>query len=114
MNHSGIDHGVGTVECVFIILAQAPIVEQPGERSFDDPAPVHHDKALGVFGALHHVNFQTAVTLNTLDKLLATKPPIDPHQLKPWKTLAQRIEEPFGPGSLTNVGFSDQDFQQQP
>jgi hypothetical protein len=52
--------------------------------------------------------------LNTLDKLLAAKPTIDPHQLKPWKALVQRIEQPFGTGSLTNVGFSDQDFEQQP
>jgi hypothetical protein len=61
MNGSQVNHPLAAPSTLLIILAQAPIMSQPSEGAFHDPASGQHDNAC--LGGRRGNNFQDGVEL---------------------------------------------------
>src|SRR5215510_14276694 len=53
LNHSDADPWLGRLRQGLEVFTQPPRALEPAQCAFDDPAPLHHWKALGVPGAFH-------------------------------------------------------------
>jgi hypothetical protein len=95
LNHSDSDPCLGRLRQGLEVFTQPPRAIEPAKGAFDDPAPLHHLKALGVPGAFHDHEAPLQHGRDPGDEL-ARVPAIGPDQLQSREAGDQRRQHLFG------------------
>jgi hypothetical protein len=111
MDHRDVDSRVRRLEPVLVILAQPPIVVQPPEGTFHDPAS--------------WLNFEAVLGIRPLDDFYINSKPfglfhkpasigsVRPHFLQPWTPSRHTIDKPARHRPVLVVRFGDKSLQDQ-
>ena len=95
------------------VFTEPPRAIEPAKRAFDHPTPLHHLKALGVPGALHHHEGALQDRRHPRDEL-AGVPPIGPDQCQSRQAGDECPEHLFGPITVLDPRRMHDDNQEQP
>src|SRR3954447_27195 len=87
-DHGESDHRLGTLDEIFVVLAEAPTLAEPGEGALDRPAFRQDDEAAQVVRALDNLQIPAGTLTDPADELagVATVPP---ELLEAWQLPGQ-------------------------
>ena len=95
------------------VFTEPPRAIEPAEGAFDDPAPLHDLKSLGVLGAFHNHEGSLQDRRHPRDQL-AGLPPIGPDQFQSRTAGAEGPEHRFGPIPVLAPRRMHDDDEEQP
>jgi hypothetical protein len=95
------------------VFTQPPRTIEPAKRAFNDPAPLHDLKSLGVPGAFHNHEGALQDRRHPRDEL-AGVPPIGPDQFQSRKAGDECPEHLFGPITILDPGRMPHHDEEQP
>jgi hypothetical protein len=95
------------------VFTQPPRTIEPAKRAFNDPAPLHDLKSLGVPGAFHNHEGALQDRRHPRDEL-AGVPPIGPDQFQSRKAGDECPEHLFGPITVLDPRRMHNDDEEQP
>jgi len=103
VNHGKLNHGFAANGKRLIVFAQAAILSQPGERSFDHPSSGQHRKTFNVLTAFDNLQ-DPATEISSPVNELACVSTISPNQRQTTETTRQFTQNQLGTVAILNTG----------
>src|SRR5262249_22591341 len=113
LNHGDPDPCLGRLRQGLKVFTQPARAIEPAESAFDDPAPLHHLKTLGVPGAFQDDEGPFQPRRYPRD-VLASVSSIRSDQYQPRKAGDECPQHRFGPSAVLDAGRTDHHDEEQP
>ena len=111
VDHRNEYHCFTALRQCFVVLGQAAVFTQPSESSLDNPSLRQHDEAMqgGTLDNLNEASGPAARPVNKPARIAA----VGQNQLQTSKTRSQSVEHQLPAVSILNVGWMDNQSQNQ-
>ena len=113
VNHGNSDPRLRGLRQRLEVFTQPSRAIEPAEGAFDNPAPLHHMKALGVPRAFHNHEGPLQHGRDPCDQLAGVAA-IGPDELQPREAGDQRCQDRFGPVAILDPRRMHHDDEDQP